>query len=62
MRGNKMKDLPVTFALPNVFIQRSGKSLLVPSMVLSTMSVLALITFVPQLMPLWVAWATGTQV
>ena len=57
-----MKNFSVTFAVPNVFIQNNKKTLLIPSMVFSTLSVCALITFVPQLMPLWMALSTGSRV
>lgn len=57
-----MKYLSVKFAVPNVFVAANEKSLLVPSMVLSTLAVCALTTFVPALMPLWMAWATGSRV
>lgn len=57
-----MKDFSVNFKVPNVFVAVNDKTLLVPSMVLSTISVLALATFVPQLMPLWMAWSTGSNV
>lgn len=57
-----MKNFSVTFAVPNVFIQKNKKTLLIPSMVLSTLSVCTLVTFVPQLMPLWMALSTGSRV
>ena len=57
-----MKYLSVKFAVPNVFVAVNEKSLLVPSMVLSTLAVCALTTFVPALMPLWMAGATGSRV
>ena len=57
-----MKYLSVKFAVPNVFVAANEKTLLVPSMVLSTLVVCALTTFVPALMPLWMAGATGSRV
>jgi hypothetical protein len=57
-----MKDISVKFAVPNVFVTSNKKTMLVPSMVLSTLAVCALTTFVPVLMPLWMAWATGSRV
>jgi hypothetical protein len=57
-----MNNFAVEFKVPNVFIQVNDKTLLVPSMVLSTLSVCAFATFLPQLMPLWMAWSTGSQV
>ena len=62
MKGNKMKNFSVTFAVPNAFIQKNKKTLLIPSMVLSTLSACTLVTFVPQLMPLWMAFSTGSRV
>lgn len=62
MRPVELNDSPVTLAFPNVYIKRAGKTLLVPSMVLSTLSALMLATFVPQLMPLWMALSTGSRV
>jgi hypothetical protein len=57
-----MKNLSVKFWLPYVFITSDDKPLLVPSMVLSTLAVCFLATFIPALMPLWVARATNTLV
>lgn len=57
-----MKDFSVNFKVPAVLVAVNGKNLLIPSMVLSTISVLSLATFVPQLMPLWMAWSTGSNV
>lgn len=53
---NPVIGFPVTRVILN------GKTELISSMVLSTMAACALITFVPQLMPLWMAWATGSRV
>jgi hypothetical protein len=57
-----MNNFAVEFKVPNVFIQANDKTLLVPSMVFSTLSVCAFATFLPQLMPLWMAWSTGSRV
>jgi hypothetical protein len=57
-----MKNLPVKFCFPNVFVTANDKTLLVPSMVLSTLAVCFLTTFIPALMPLWAARATNSQV
>lgn len=57
-----MKNLAVKFAVPNVFVTANNKMLLVPSMALSTLSVLVLTTFVPQLMPLWMSLSTGSRI
>jgi len=53
-----MKDFSVNFKVPAVLVALKGKTLLVPSMILSTISVLALGTFVPQLMPIWMQLAS----
>ena len=57
-----MKDLAVKFAVPKVFVSVNDKTMLVPFMVLSTLAVCVLTTFVPALMPLWMAVATGSRV
>jgi len=57
-----MKNFNVTWAIPNVFVKINDETKLIPSMVLSTLSACALITFVPQLMPLWMAWSTRSAV
>jgi hypothetical protein len=57
-----MKNFSVSFKVPNVLVAVNDKTLLVPSMVLSTLSVLTLATFVPALMPLWMALSTGSNV
>lgn len=46
--------------VPAVFIQKDHKNLLIPSMVFSTLLTCALITFIPQLMPLWMQLASTT--
>ena len=48
-----MKNLAVAFKVPAVFVSMHEKTLLVPSMVLTTLSICFLTTFIPQLMPLW---------
>jgi hypothetical protein len=53
-----MKNLAVAFKVPAVFVSMHEKTLLVPSMVLSTLSICILTTFLPQLMPLWMQLAT----
>lgn len=57
-----MKDFKIKFPIPNVFVSTNGKTQLVPSMVLSTLMVCVLTTFVPQLMPVWMAWSTRSTV
>ena len=57
-----MKNFSVKFKVPAVLVFVNEKTSLVPSMTLSTISVLTLATFVPQLMPLWMAWSTGSAV
>ena len=44
--------------VPAIFIQKNDRNLLIPSMVLSTLFTCMLITFVPQLMPLWMQLAS----
>jgi hypothetical protein len=55
----KMKNLSATFAIPAIIIAVNDKALLVPSMVLSTILTCSLITFIPQLMPLWMQLASN---
>lgn len=55
-----MKSLSCEIGLPATFVAADGKNLLVPSMVLSTIMACFLITFIPQLMPLWMSFATST--
>lgn len=50
-------SMSVDIRVPAVFVQKNGHNLLVPSMVLSTILTCALITFIPQLMPLWMQLA-----
>ena len=57
-----MNHYAVEIEIPNVFIQVNKKTLLVPSMVLSSFLSAAFATFLPQLMPLWMAWSTGSRV
>lgn len=54
-----MKNLGITFKVPAVLVSMNDKNLLVPSMVLSTLSVCILTTFLPQLMPLWMQLASN---
>ena len=53
-----MKNLTVAFSIPAVFLFKNKKTLLVPSMILSTLSVCILTTFLPQFMTLWMECAT----
>lgn len=57
-----MKDFSIVFGLPVTRVILNGKTELISSMVLYTIAACALITFVPQLMPLWMAWTTGSRV
>jgi hypothetical protein len=57
-----MQNFNVEFAVPNVFVRVNDKTLLVPSMVLSTLSVCVFATFLPQLMPLWMALSTDSRI
>lgn len=54
-----MKNLTVKFKVPAIFVMLNDKTMLVSSMVLSTLSVCILTTFVPQLMPLWMELASN---
>jgi hypothetical protein len=53
-----MKNLTARFQVPAIFVMLNDKTMLVTSMVLSTLSVCILTTFVPQLMPLWMQIAS----
>ena len=53
-----MKNLAVEFKIPAVLLSVNNNILPVTSMVLSTVMTCALITFVPQLMPLWMQLAS----
>lgn len=53
-----MKNLAVNYKVPAVLVSVNDKNLLVPSMVLSTLSVCFLTTFIPQLMPFWMQLAS----
>ncbi len=53
-----MKNFSITLQVPTVFVKINEQTQLVPSMVLSTLATCALITFLPQLMSLWMAAAT----
>lgn len=55
-----MKNFSVDMPLPYVFVKKNGVNMLVPSMVLSTITACVLITFVPQLMPLWMSVTAGS--
>lgn len=52
-----MKNLSVMIKVPAIFVMMNDKTMLAASMVLSTLSVCVLTTFVPQLMPLWMQLA-----
>lgn len=58
----EVKDFSIVFGLPVTRVILNDKTELISSTVLSTMAACVLITFVPQLMPLWMAWATGSRV
>jgi len=57
-----MKNLAIEIRTPAVFVKLNDITRLVPSMVLSTVLTCALITFVPQLMPLWMQLASTPPV
>lgn len=48
-----MKNITVSLSAPYVFVKMNDKTRLVSSMILSTLYACVLITFVPQLMPMW---------
>ena len=54
---NQMKDLAIKYDIPNTLVIKNGESQLVASMVLTTLSICFLMTFVPQLTPLWMRTA-----
>lgn len=56
-----MKNLTTQFNVPAVFVMLNDKTMLVASMVLSTLSVCILTTFVPQLTPLWMELASKSN-
>ena len=53
-----MKNLAIEIRTPAVFVKLNDITQIVPSMVLSTVVTCALITFIPQLMPLWAQLAS----
>ncbi len=53
-----MENLAIEIRTPAVFVKLNDITRLVPSMVLSTVVTCALITFIPQLMPLWTQLAS----
>jgi hypothetical protein len=55
-----MKNIGISLGLPTL-VRINDKTELVSSMVLSTFVACVLTTFVPQLMPLWMAMATGLR-
>jgi hypothetical protein len=57
-----MKSMSVNFEIPYIFVEKNEKTVLVPSMVLSTLSVCVLVTFFPALMPIWIARATHSWI
>lgn len=58
----KNSSFSVDVRVPAVFIETNGQKRLVASMVLSTVLTCFLITFVPQLMPLWMQLASTPPV
>ena len=61
-KGNTMKNLSVEFATPNVFIKMNEKTMFVPSMILSVISASLVANFLPQLMPVYMAYATRSWI
>lgn len=53
-----MKNLSVKYAVPSIFVMKNNKTMVVPSMVLSTVLSCFLIAFIPQLMTLWMQLAS----
>lgn len=56
----KNSSFSVDIRTPAVFIEKNGQTKLVASMVLSTAFTCFLITFVPQLVPLWMQLESTT--
>lgn len=56
-----MKSFSFNFSIP-FFVFKDDKTMPVTSMVFSTLVVCAVTTFVPQLMPLWMAMASRSAV
>lgn len=54
------KSIGIEINFPAVFFLRNDEKLLVSSMVASTVITCALITFIPQLIPLWMQLASAT--
>lgn len=55
----KNTSIAVQVNIPAVFVEKNDSKMIVPSMVLSTILTCALITFLPQLMPLWMQLASA---
>lgn len=56
-----MKNFGITYGLPTL-VRINDKVEMVSSMVLTTFAACTLITFLPQLMPLWMANATRSWI
>ena len=57
-----MKNISVEFVTPNVFIKMNEKTMIVPSAVLTFLSVFILTNFLPQLVPLYMAYSTRSWI
>ena len=57
-----MKNISVEFVTPNVFIKMNEKTMIVPSAVLTFLSAFVLTNFLPQLVPLYMAYSTRSWI
>jgi len=57
-----MKNLSIKFATPNVYVKMNEKTMIVPSAILTFLSTLVLTNFLPQLMPLYMAYSTRSWI
>ena len=57
-----MKNISVEFATPNVYVKMNKKTMIVPSTILTFLSVFILTNFLPQLVPLYMAYSTRSWI
>ena len=57
-----MKNISVEFVTPNVFIKMNEKTMIVPSVILTFLSAFVLTNFLPQLVPLYMAYSTRSWI
>lgn len=57
-----MKNISVEFVTPNVFIKMNEKTMIVPSAILTFLSAFVLTNFLPQLVPLYMAYSTRSWI